>query len=331
MTRRLYLVSALLGAAALAMAPLFLKGYYVYVLSTVGVYTIVVLGLNVLVGATGQLSIGHAGFFAIGAYASSLLMIRLKLPFLVSAPAAALLTGLVGLLLGFPATRLRGPYLGIATMGFGMLVQQVLQEWESMTGGRAGLTLPTLQIGPLTFNTDLSKYYLNWAVALIVIWLIRNILRSRVGDAWRALRDSEIAAQAIGISVPRYKAIAFAVSAFAAGLAGALYAPLIGFISYESFNLMLSVAFLSAVILGGPGSVIGSVLGAAYLALMPELLRGLDQLQMIAYGLVMIVVMLFLPKGLMEIPALLGRILAAALAQKGRNSTPAGASNQEGR
>lgn len=288
--------------------PVFFSGYILFVLSTVGIYTIVTLGLNVLVGTTGQLSIGHAAFFAIGAYTATLLMLKLNLPYLLAIVVSAFFSGFCGLLVGIPATKLSGPYLGIATLGFGMLVQQVLREWEVVTGGRNGLSVPSIWVGPYELSTDGSKYYLIVAITVLSIWLIRDLLRSPLGLAWRALKDTEVAAQAVGIKVSWYKALAFGVSAFFAGLAGALYAPFIGYINYESFGLMMSISFLSAVILGGLGSITGSVLGAAYLALAPEIFRGLEQMQMIAYGLVMTLVILVMPKGLMEIPSLFKRI-----------------------
>lgn len=299
-----------LVAVALLLLPRLCDNYVIFLLGVVGIYTIVMLSLNVLVGTSGQLSLGHSAFFAIGAFASTILVMKFKAPFLLAMVCGGFLSGIIGLLVGLPATRLRGPYLSIATLAFGILVQHVLREWESVTGGRGGLTAPDIQIGPLLVSSDMGRYYLIIAVTLVCWLMIHNLLKGKIGYAWRALRDTEIAAQSVGIYVSRYKALAFGVSAFFTGIAGALYAPHIGFINYESFGPMLAIAFLSGVILGGLNFTFGSFLGAVYLTLAPELLRGLEQVQMIAYGLVMVVVILFMPRGLMEIVFVLKKGLA---------------------
>lgn len=303
-----FLGLALVGIALFLLPKLF-DNYIVFLLGVVGIYTIVMLSLNILVGTTGQLSLGHSAFFAIGAFASTIIIFKFKVTFLLAMIFGGVLSGFVGLLVGLPATRLRGPYLSIATLAFGILVQHVLREWESVTGGRSGLTTPDIQIGPLSISSDVGRYYVILGVALVCWLMIHNLLKGKVGYAWRALRDSEIAAQSVGIYVSRYKALAFGVSAFYTGIAGALYAPHIGFINYESFGPMLAIAFLSGVILGGLNFTFGSFFGAIYLTLAPELLRGLEQVQMIAYGLVMVVVILFMPRGLMEIVFLIKKLI----------------------
>lgn len=302
-----FLGLGLVGIALLLLPKLF-DNYIVFLLGVVGIYTIVMLSLNILVGTTGQLSLGHSAFFAIGAFASTIFVLKFKVTFFLAMIFGGLLSGIVGLLVGLPATRLRGPYLSIATLAFGILVQHVLREWESVTGGRSGLTTPDIQIGPLSISSDVVRYYVILAVTIVCWLMIHNLLKGKVGYAWRALRDTEIAAQSVGIYVSRYKALAFGASAFFTGIAGALYAPHIGFINYESFGPMLAIAFLSGVILGGLNFTFGSFLGAVYLTLAPEMLRGLEQVQMIAYGLVMVVGILFMPRGLMEIVFLLQKL-----------------------
>jgi branched-chain amino acid transport system permease protein len=304
----LRIVIFLIVAGALVL-PGFSKGYTVFLLSTIGIYAIVTLGLNILVGASGQLSIGHAAFFAIGAYSVTILMLRLNMPYVPAMFLAAVITAFCGLIVGIPSTKLKGPYLAIATLGFGMLIQPLIREWESITGGRNGLSVPSITIGSLQVDSDGRIYWFVMVITVLCMLVIRNILRSRIGLAWRALRDAEIAAQAVGIRVSWHKATAFAASAFFTGLAGALYAPFISYINYESFGLLMSISFLSGVILGGLGSIAGSLLGAAYLTLAPEIFRGLEQMQMIAYGLMMILVIRFMKGGLMEIPLFLKRVL----------------------
>lgn len=308
-TTMLKYVGIVLASVVLLLLPRLFDNYVIFLLGVVGIYTIVMLSLNILVGTSGQLSLGHSAFFAIGAFTSTVLIMKFKVPFLLAMTCGGLLSGVIGLLVGLPATRLRGPYLSIATLAFGILVQHVLREWESITGGRSGLTAPDIQIGPLLINSDLGRYYVILAITFLCWMLIHNLLKAKIGYAWRALRDTEIAAQAVGIYVSRYKALAFGVSAFFTGIAGALYAPHIGFINYESFGPMLAIAFLSGVILGGLNFTFGSFLGAVYLTLAPEFLRGLEQVQMIAYGVIMVVVILFMPRGLMEIVFLINKCI----------------------
>ncbi|MGE5586087.1 MAG: branched-chain amino acid ABC transporter permease [Bacillota bacterium] len=278
------------------------RAYVVYLYDLVMVYVIVALGLNILTGFTGQISIGHAGFMAIGAYASAILTGRLGLPFVMAMPLAALLTAAIGFCLGIPALRLHGHYLAIATLGFGVAVSQLSAVWEGFTGGYQGMKVPVASILGLGFNSDLRYYYLALAVTWLMLAAARNILRTRPGRALMAVRDSEVAAQAMGVNLAKYKTASFAASAFYAGVAGSLYAHLVKFISPFDFNLGVSLTLLASIVVGGLGSVTGSVLGAVFMTLLPHVFSRVKNLPLVLTGVSLIVVVLFLPHGLVSLP-----------------------------
>ncbi len=289
------------GLAVLALStllPLMAPGYFVYVLTLGAVWAVAAVGLNLLTGFTGQISIGHAGFMAIGAYTSALLTLKLKWPFWAALPAAGLAAGMTGWALGVPALRLRGPYLAIATLGFGTAVSQVLLQWEPVTGGYMGLKPARPTWGWWLLSSDVQLYYLALTVLGLGTALAVNVLRSPMGRAFVALRDSEAAAQASGINVSRYKTMAFAISAFYAGVAGSLYAHVVGFISPFDFNLFASVFLLSIIVIGGLASVPGSVAGALALTVGLQLLSEVRDVRQVAYGLGLVLVVIFLPGGL---------------------------------
>ncbi len=297
--------NALLGAA-LILLPLatiaFGRAYVVYIYSLVMVYVIVSLGLNILTGYTGQISIGHAGFMGIAAYASAIFTGRLGIPFLPSMVLSGLLAAVIGLGLGVPALRLHGHYLAICTLGFGVAVNQLSAVWDGLTGGYQGMKVPVASILGFRFDTDLSYYYL----ALVVTWLMvvaaRNMLRSRPGRALMAVRDSEVAAQAMGINLAKYKVSAFAISAFYAGIAGSLYAHLVKYVSPYDFNMGVSMTLLASICVGGLGSVPGSILGAIFMTLMPHVFSRVKNLPLVLAGISLILVVLFLPYGLVSLP-----------------------------
>lgn len=312
---------------ALFTFPIFLSDYSLYLMSLIMVYVIVSVGLNILVGSTGQISLGHAGFFAIGAYATVLLMAKLQIPFFVAIIAAAFIAAFFGFILGLPALRLEGPYLTIATLAFGLAIMHIIGH-TALFGGRQGLAAPELDLGiqqlGLSFivSTVKGKYYLVLCFAIVMVLFAINILKTRPGRAFVAIRDSDIAAEVIGINLTIFKTLSFAVSAFYAGIAGGLFAFVLGFFDPFTFNLILSVIFIVMIVVGGLGSVMGSITGAALITyLMYDLfknlsevpylgdllvrfslqwmsLTGLDNLNYIALGLVMIGIMLFEPLGL---------------------------------
>jgi branched-chain amino acid transport system permease protein len=306
--------------AFLIILPFLVPSYYIYMANYMAINIIVTVGLNILVGYTGQISLGHAGFFAIGAYFTVLSMTHLHLPFLLALLLAALIAACFGFILGLPALRLEGPYLAIATLGFGMAITQVIGRWQ-IFGGRMGLETPPLSLFNYILESDRQRYFLFIAVALLMIIAARNLMKTKVGRAFIAIRDSDIAAETMGVNLVYYKTLAFAVSAFYAGVAGGLFAFLLGFINPSTFNFILSIYFLAFVIVGGLGSIFGSIMGGAVMTWLmltldkvqelPHLgtaliafserwmnLTGLPNVASIIFGLIIILIVVFEPLGL---------------------------------
>jgi len=304
----------------LAIFPFVAKNYYVYVANYMAINVIVVIGLNLLVGYTGQISMGHAGFFAIGAYATVALMTHAHFPFLLALPVAGLIAAIFGFLLGLPALRLEGPYLAIATLGFGITITQIIGKIKFL-GERQGLHAPELTIGPWHLTTDKDLYFLLIPITVLLAVLARNIVRTKVGRAFIAIRDADIAAETMGVNLTLYKTLAFALSAFYAGVGGGLYAFVLRFIEPELFSLFMSVMFLTMAVVGGLGSMMGPVAGACLLGFLDLQLRnileipyigqwikalseswftmtGVSNIQMIVFGSILIAIMLFEPLGI---------------------------------
>jgi len=304
----------------LYLLPLFVDNYYIYVANYIAINIIVAAGLNLLVGYTGQISLGHAGFFAIGAYGTIILMTKAGLSFLIALPCSALIAACFGFLLGLPSLKLEGPYLAIATLGFGLTITQVIGRIEFF-GGREGLHAPDLAIGPWILDTDREFYFLLITITIFLLLFMRNLIKTRVGRAFIAIRDADIAAQTMGVNILFYKTLAFAVSAFYAGIAGGLYAFVLRFIEPEIFTLMMSIMFLAMVVVGGLGSMMGPIAGATLLCWLDLKLRnildipyvgdwlvalskswfsitGVSNIQYIVFGSIMILIMLFEPLGL---------------------------------
>jgi branched-chain amino acid transport system permease protein len=307
--------------------PFFAPKYYIFLMNVVIVHVILAVGLNVLVGYTGQISLGHAGFFAIGAYGTALLMMKLQMPFIPAILLAGFIAAFFGFILGLPALRLEGPYLAVASLGFGMAIMHVIGHWQFF-GGRTGIQVPPLDIGVsqwglgFILKEDWQKYYLILAVAVIMVIAARNIMKTRVGRSFVAIRDSDIAAEVIGINLTIYKTLAFAISAFYAGIAGGLFGFVLGFFDPFTFNMMLSIIFLVMVVVGGLGSVAGPIMGAALITyLQYSLLKnvaeipvigkfmltvsgkwftvvGLENINGIVLGLIMISIVIFEPLGM---------------------------------
>ena len=306
--------------AALAAFPLVADSYQIYTINLIAIHVIVALGLNLLVGYTGQISLGHAGFFAIGAYATLALMLNAHLPFIVALPLAGFISAAFGFLLGLPALRLEGPYLAIATLGFGLTITQILGRLD-VFGGHMGLQAPPLELFGLKVTSDAGRYAVIMPICVIMTWGLRNLTKSRVGRAFVAVRDSDIAAECIGVNLTYYKTLAFAVSAFFTGIGGGLMAFVLGFISPHTFNVMVSIMFLAMVVVGGLGSILGSVMGAILITwlqlelarigelplvgpMLTELsnqvftLSGLPNVQYVVFGLIMVLIIIFEPLGL---------------------------------
>jgi branched-chain amino acid transport system permease protein len=290
-----------LGLAAVAVLgwPLVAPKYLVFLGTLVAVNAVVAIGLNLLSGYTNQLSFGHAGFLAIGAYVAALLTLHVPaLPVPLTLLAAGLATALVGLALGIPCLRLEGLYLAMATLAFGFVVTEAITNLDWLTRGNDGLRVPLARLGPWTLDTDAARYYLAVAVAAAMILAALNVAATRTGRAFLAIRTSEIAAQASGINAAAYKTIAFVLSAFYTGVAGGLFAFVVGFLSPDAFDVFLSVDFLVMIILGGLGSVLGSVAGAAIVTVLNDSLAGFQAFRPLIFGAIMVICMLFMPGGL---------------------------------
>ena len=265
------------------------------------IFIIVALGLNLLTGYTGQLSIGHAAFCAIGGYLSGWLSIHLHLPFLVAFVLSSILTGVFGYLIGFAVLTTKGPYLAMITIGVGEIIRLLIVNTPSITGGPMGMTrIPVPSIFSFQFSTTRSKAYLAIAAIYLCILFIRRIMSSKVGRAFLAIRENEDAAAAMGINTHLYKTLSFGLSTLIAGMAGSLYAHIYTVLSPEIFNLDLSVQFLTMVVVGGMGTIIGPIIGSIFLVILPELLRGLAKYQMLIYGVMLMLCMSFIPYGLMS-------------------------------
>jgi branched-chain amino acid transport system permease protein len=292
--------AALATTAAAALAwPLVAPKYFVFLATLVAVNAVVAIGLNLLSGYTNQLSFGHAGFLAVGAYVAALLTLRFPaLPVPLTLLLAGLATALVGLALGIPCLRLEGLYLAMATLAFGFVVTEAIMNLDWLTRGNDGLRVPSGRVGPWALDTDAARWYLALAVTAVMVAAALNIAGTRTGRAFLAIRTSEIAAKASGINVAAYKAIAFALSAFYTGVAGGLFAFVVGFLSPDAFDVFLSVDFLVMIILGGLGSVPGSIAGAAIVTVLNDSLAGFQNYRPLIFGAIMIACMLFMPGGL---------------------------------
>ena len=274
--------------------PLYLSSYSIYLFNIILVHVILAVGLNILVGYTGQISLGHAGFFAIGAYGTALLMTHLGLPFFAAIIAAGLIAAFSGFIIGLPALRLEGPYLAIATLGFGLTIMHIIGRWD-IFGGRMGIQTPPLDIGipqwglSVQLDSDVKMYYLILVIAIIMVIGARNMMKTRIGRAFVAIRDDDIAAEVMGVNLLTFKTLSFAVSAFYAGVAGGLFGFVLGFFDPFTFNLILSIIFLVMVVVGGLGSVLGAVMGAALITyLQYDLLKNIDEMPYLGDFLVMV-------------------------------------------
>ncbi len=275
------------------------NSYYLQMLIFIGLNTLLALSLNMLMGYAGQISLGHAAFYGIGAYTTAVLTATYQVPPLLSLPAAVGAAMMVAWIVGIPTLRLSGYYLGMGTLGFGMIVHIVFREWSSVTGGASGFVgIPPLTAGPLTIDSEQHYFYLVWALVLLSIIMCRRIIDSRVGRALRAIHDGEGPAAAVGINTKKLKLQVFVLSAGMAALAGFLYAHLIYFISPGTFGFMTSIRIVTMVVIGGMASIWGSLFGASLLTLLPEWLHSFSDFEMVVYGLILMSVMIFLPRGL---------------------------------
>ena len=294
-TWTVYLIAILLSC----IIPLLIRNeYHLEIFIQLCIFIIVALGLNLLTGYTGQLSIGHAAFCAIGGYLSGWISLILHLPFLLAFIIASVVTGIVGYLIGFAVLKTKGPYLAMITIGLGEIIRLIIVNVPSITGGPMGMTrIPLPSILSFEFSRTRGKAYLAIVTIFLCIFFIRRLMHSKVGRAFLAIRDNEDAAAAMGINTHLYKTLSFGLSALIAGMAGSLYAHIYTVLSPEVFNIDLSIQFLTMVVLGGMGTLIGPILGTIFLVILPEVLRGLAKYQMLIYGILLMLCMSFLPFG----------------------------------
>ncbi len=288
------------AVAVLFLLPLALPDpYLLQVLTNAWLYGMLALSLTLVAGTLGQMSLGHAGLLAVGAYASALLAMRLQLPVDLAVPLGALVTAGLAVLLIFPAFRLRGHYVAIATLGIGEIVRLVILNWDSLTNGPVGLNgIPPLSLGPMPALSNQAVYWLSLALLVALALLQLRVTRSHRGRTFRAIREDEVAAQAYGISLNRYKALGFAVSGFIAGVSGAVTAHMYSYVNNQTFDNSISVLALTMVIFGGLGNVVGAIVGAAALIGLPEVFRFLADYRMLVYGVVLLLIIRFRPQGL---------------------------------
>jgi len=254
--------------------PFWADPYIIYMINTASISIIAVVGLNILTGFTGQISLGHGAFVGIGAYTAAILATRIGLPFWICILAGGGLSAAFGLLLGFPCLRLKGLYLAMATMSFGVVIEYALTNWESLTMGVRGISLPSPTLFGTPVGDDARFFYVILFFVILSILTAKNIVRTRVGRAFISIKDKDLAAEIIGVNVVKYKVMSFAISSFYAGIAGGLYSYYATYLHPENFTLLLSIEYIAMIIIGGMGSILGAVFGGAFLTIMPDLIKG---------------------------------------------------------
>jgi len=285
--------------------------YYLYILNMAGIYMILTVGLDLLSGFTGLMSLGHAAFLAIGAYTSAILVDQVGIPFELSLIITPIIVGLFGFLIGFPALRIEGMYLGLTTMGFGFIIKRLIIALREWTGGSAGLQVSKASLFGITIRNDWDNYFMIYTFAILAVIIARKIIKSKLGRAFMAIRDSEQAAQASGINLAKYKMMSFFISGMFAGFAGVLFAHTNHFISTDHFDVLLSIFFIVMVLVGGVGSIYGAVLGTLFVVIMENLFIpifedslsqiihiGAGEFQVLIFGLIMLIFIIFQPLGL---------------------------------
>ena len=301
----------------IVIVPLVFGEYYVSIINLVLISIVGALGLNILVGYTGQISIGHAAFMSVGAYTAANLAVRAGLPFWITLPAGGVMAALIGAVVGIPSLRIKGLYLAIATLAGQLIIEWIINHVPWISGGtQASIQVPRPSLFGYEMKTQRELYFFLLFFALIAIVAALNLVRSRIGRAFVAIRDQDIAAEIIGIDIFRYKLIAFAISSFYAGVCGVLYTYYFGIANYEQFQIGVSIDYLAMIIIGGLGSVLGSILGAAFVTLLPLVIRTMmesvsgiffdasematvvSSMRLVIFGALIIVFLVLEPEGL---------------------------------
>jgi len=293
--------------------PLFASKYMISVMIEVGIAIIACHGLNLLTGFTGQISLGQAAFMGVGAYTCSILVGTAGVPFIVALPAAGVMAAMVGMVFGIPSLRLRGLYLAMATIAAQFIIEFVIRRWDTLTGGVAGMYVDPGTLGPFQFNNHIDLYYLTFILTVASTLVTKNIIRSRSGRAFVAIRDRYLAAEVIGVHVFKYRLLSFAVSSFFAGIAGALLAQYLEVITHESFTILQSIDYLAMCIIGGLGHIMGAIFGVGFWFILERILEVITttlnstfpdhitwfvSIREIVFGLVIVLFLIFEPDGL---------------------------------
>ena len=298
--------------------PIISGSYVIHIFNIIGIMAIASIGLNLLMGFTGQISLGHGAFLGVGAYAAGILATRLSFPFYFSVPAAGVITALVGVIFGLPSLRLKHLYLTIATLAGQFIIEYTLVHWESLTQGTMGIVMPSVAFFKYEILSDVGFYILIYLILTVMTWMASNIIRSKFGRAFMAVRDNDMAASGMGINLFGYKLLAFAISAFYTGIAGGLWAYYMMSITSEPFTLFLSIQIIAMVIIGGMGSIPGSIFGAIFITALNEaasfgtealmnigattsIALTIAPLREIAFGVAIVLFILFEPRGLAEL------------------------------
>lgn len=294
------ILSLLILAGVILALPLGLgNSYYLNVLVFVGIYSLITIGLSLLMGYTGQISLGHAAFFGLGAYTSGVLSTKFGVSPWLALLAGIFVTGGIAFLIGAPALKLKGHYLAMATLAFGYIVFIVFNQASSLTGGPSGFgQIPRFRLGNFLLRSDVHYYYLVWTLVIVVLLVSLNIIHSRVGRALRSIHEGELTANIMGVNTAKYKIQVFVLSAVYASLAGSLYAHFITFLNPTPFGFHFSIVLVAMVAVGGMASVWGAMIGAALLTILPEYLRAFQDYDILIYGSILLLIMMFLPQGL---------------------------------
>jgi branched-chain amino acid transport system permease protein len=295
------MIRLFLGAVILALAvaaPLILSEYTVYLINLIAATAIVAVGLTLVTGIAGQVSLAQAAFSAIGGYGGTLLCLHMGLPLWLGILLSAVIAAGLGYLLGLPALRLEGPYLALVTLGFTAIIQTILIHWTGLTNGQLGIQVPPFRLAGKTLASSKELYWIILPITALLFLAARRITGSRIGRAFHALRQSEVAAQVLGVNPVHYKTLAFSLSAFYAGIGGGFSAVLTTFLSPDAFGIIESIYFLVVIVVGGVASVGGALLGSALLVLLPEVLSGFKQYQVLIYGILLLAFIILAPGGL---------------------------------
>jgi branched-chain amino acid transport system permease protein len=305
--RNTEILSVVIGGL-IAIAPFVLTDQYVSALVLAAIYTVITAGLNLFMGYTGQISFGHNAFAAIGGYSSAILAMRTGLSPCITTIAAAAIAAVVAFIVGYPTLRLRGHYLAMATLALGLIVTEIATQWKTMTQGLFGISaIPAFGIGDWSLSSDRLFYFTYWLIAGVAIWITYRITHSRVGLAFRALAGNEDAAQSLGVNVARFKLVAFVISAVFASIGGSMLAHYVTYISPEVFGLYMVILVFTMLFVGGISTTLGPLIGAVIITIFPELLRQFHSARELLYGLVLLLILLFAPRGAFGLTSLIIR------------------------